>query len=81
MDAQQTYLLNGLLTRNFGLGRIVRFREVERGRQASTFELFTAQENEYLVYLYPAGFPPSNSISPPTPSTAWTCIVFPSCPL
>ncbi len=56
MDNQQTYLLNGLLTRHFGLGRIVRFRQVERGRQASTFELFTAQENEYLVYLYPAAY-------------------------
>jgi Ser/Thr protein kinase RdoA (MazF antagonist) len=56
MDEQQTYLLNGLLARQFGLGRIVRFREVKRGRQATTLEVMTAQQNEYLVYLYPAVF-------------------------
>lgn len=54
MDQQQTYLLNGLLARQFGLGRIVRFREVKRGRQAVTFEVMTAQQNAYVVYLYPA---------------------------
>ena len=57
MDDQQTYLLNGLLSRQFGLGRIVRFRPVERGRQAQAFELFTAQEREYLAQLYPGSFP------------------------
>jgi hypothetical protein len=57
MDDQQTYLLNGLLSRQFGLGRIVRFRPVERGRQVQAFELFTAQEREYLAQLYPASFP------------------------
>jgi Ser/Thr protein kinase RdoA (MazF antagonist) len=56
MDDQQTYLLNGLLSRQFGLGRIVRFRKVQRGRQAAAFELFTVQEREYLVQLYPATF-------------------------
>ncbi|HVX84189.1 MAG TPA: phosphotransferase [Phycisphaerae bacterium] len=56
MDDQQTYLLNGLLARQFSLGRIVRFRHVARGRQAATFELLTAQQNEYLAYLYPHAF-------------------------
>lgn len=56
MDDQQTYLLNGLLTRQYSLGRIVRFRQVPRGRQATTFELLTAQQNEYLVYLLPPAF-------------------------
>lgn len=56
MDDQQTYLLNGLLTRQFGLGRIVRFRQVSRGRQAQTFELLTQQQHEYTVYLYPPAF-------------------------
>src|SRR5687768_7799158 len=60
MDDQQTYLLNGLLTRNFGLGRIVRFRQIPRGRQAQTFELLTHQQNEYTVYLYPQAFPPDH---------------------
>ena len=53
MDSQQTYLLNGLLVRQFAVGRIVRFRQAHRGRQAETFELFTAEEHEYLVQLYP----------------------------
>jgi Ser/Thr protein kinase RdoA (MazF antagonist) len=53
VDDQQTYLLNGLLTRNFTIGRIVRFRPVPRGRQAESFELFTAEEKEYLAQLYP----------------------------
>jgi Ser/Thr protein kinase RdoA (MazF antagonist) len=56
MDQQQTYLLNGLLARQFGLGRIVRFREVRRGRQAATYEVMTAQQHEYVVYLYPAAY-------------------------
>ena len=56
VDDQQTYLLNGLLNRHFGLGRIVRFREVQRGRQAQCLELFTAQEQEYLVQLYPPAY-------------------------
>jgi Ser/Thr protein kinase RdoA (MazF antagonist) len=56
MDDQQTYLLNGLLTRQFGLGRIVRFRAVARGRQAQTFEILTQQQHEYTVYLYPPAF-------------------------
>jgi Ser/Thr protein kinase RdoA (MazF antagonist) len=53
MDDQQTYLLNGLLSRQFGLGRVVRFRPVTRGRQALAYEIYTAQEREYLVQLYP----------------------------
>ena len=53
MDDQQTYLLNGLLTRQYALGRIVRFRHVVRGRQASVFELLTSEQHEYLVSLFP----------------------------
>jgi Ser/Thr protein kinase RdoA (MazF antagonist) len=56
MDDQQTYLLNGLIGRQFGLGRIVRFRAVARGRQAQTFEILTQQQHEYTVYLYPPAF-------------------------
>ena len=56
MDDQQAYLLNGLLSRSFGLGRIVRFRKLARGRQAETYELFTAQEKEYLAQVYPPAF-------------------------
>jgi hypothetical protein len=52
VDDQQTYLLNGLIARNFGIGRIVRFRCVQRGRQAECFELFTAEEREYLAQLF-----------------------------
>jgi len=56
MDDQQTYLLNGLIARNFGLGRIVRFRAVGRGRQAETFEILTQQQHEYTVWLYPPAY-------------------------
>ena len=56
VDDRQTYLLNGLITRHFGIGRIVRFRSVQRGRQAESFELFTAEEKEYLVQLYATAF-------------------------
>jgi hypothetical protein len=52
VDDQQTYLLNGLIARSFGIGRIVRFRPVRRGRQAECYELFTAEEKEYLVHLF-----------------------------
>lgn len=55
MDDRQTYLLNGLLARHFSLGRIVRFRPVDRGRQGEAYELFTAQEKEYLAIVLPAG--------------------------
>jgi len=56
MDDRQTYLLNGLLARHFSLGRIVRFRPVQRGRQGEAFELFTAQEKEYLAVVLPAAY-------------------------
>jgi aminoglycoside phosphotransferase (APT) family kinase protein len=56
VDDQQTYLLNGLITRHFGIGRIVRFRPVRRGRQAECFELFTAEEREYLAQLFAATY-------------------------
>lgn|GEM_PF-1229615 len=56
MDAH-TYLLAGLLSRHFALGRIVRFRSVTRGRQATCYEVFTAEEREFLVHLYPPAFP------------------------
>jgi hypothetical protein len=56
VDDRQTYLLNGLITRHFNVGRIVRFRPVRRGRQSESYELFTAEEKEYLVQLYTAAF-------------------------
>lgn len=55
MDAH-TYLLAGLLSRHFALGRIVRFRSVTRGRQATCYEVFTAEEREFLVHLYPPAY-------------------------
>lgn len=56
MDDQTSYMLSGLLTREFKLGRIARFRDVGRGRQALTYAVLTAQQNEYLVYLYPPSY-------------------------
>lgn len=56
MDDRAAYLLNGLWSRYYDLGRIVRFRQVQRGRQATCYELLTSEQNEYLVSLYPATF-------------------------
>ena len=56
MDDRETYLLNGLLARHFSLGRIVRFRPVTRGRQGEAYELFTAQEKEYLALVLPGAY-------------------------
>jgi Ser/Thr protein kinase RdoA (MazF antagonist) len=56
MDDNFTYMLSGLLNRHFALGRVARFRQVTRGRQSATYELLTAQQNEYLIYLYPPTF-------------------------
>lgn len=56
MDDRAAYLLNGLWSRYYDLGRIIRFRQVQRGRQATCYELLTSEQNEYLVSLYPATF-------------------------
>jgi Ser/Thr protein kinase RdoA (MazF antagonist) len=56
MDDHKAYMLNGLLERHFDLGRIVRFRQVHRGRQAECFELLTAGNHELLLELFPSTF-------------------------
>ncbi len=60
MDDRAAYLLNGLWARHYDLGRVVRFRQVQRGRQAACYELLTSEQQEYLVYLYPATFDMAN---------------------
>ncbi|HMD53183.1 MAG TPA: phosphotransferase [Phycisphaerae bacterium] len=56
MDDRKAYMLNGLLERHFDLGRVVRFRQVQRGLQAECFELLTPGSHELLLYLFPAAF-------------------------
>lgn len=58
MDDRFVYLLNGLLARHFSLGRIARFRQVTRGRQAQTFEVLTAEAHEFTIWLLPPHFAP-----------------------
>jgi Ser/Thr protein kinase RdoA (MazF antagonist) len=56
MDDRYAYLLNGLWARHFDLGRVVRFRHAQRGRQAITYEVLTAEQREYCVYLFPPSY-------------------------
>ena len=42
MDDRDAYVLNNLWSRYYDLGRIVRFRHVTRGRQATVWEVLTA---------------------------------------
>ena len=56
MDDRFAYILNNLWSRHYDLGRIIRFRHVTRGRQAEAYEVLTAEQNEFLVYLYPPTF-------------------------
>lgn len=56
MDDRFAYILNNLWSRHYDLGRIIRFRRVTRGRQAEAYEILTAEQNEFLVYLYPPTF-------------------------
>ncbi len=57
LDDRQAYVLNTLLERGFDIGRVLRFRRVQRGRQAPSFELLTAQGGEYLLSIFPPQFP------------------------
>jgi len=54
MNDQLAYILNNLWERHFELGRILRFRTVTRGRQATCYEILTGEHREFLAYLFPA---------------------------
>jgi Ser/Thr protein kinase RdoA (MazF antagonist) len=58
MDDRFIYLLNGLIAREYSLGRIARFRHIKRGRQAQAVELLTAEGREFVAWLYPQAFTP-----------------------
>lgn len=58
MDDQLAYLLNGLCARTYTLGRIMRFRRLQRGTQATTYELLTAGGREYTLAFWPARHSP-----------------------
>ena len=52
MDDQTAYALNALVQRHYNVGRIVRFRPVQRGRQCESYELLTAGGHEYTLQVY-----------------------------
>ncbi|NNM84168.1 MAG: phosphotransferase [Phycisphaerales bacterium] len=52
MDDQTAYALNALVQRHYNVGRIVRFRPVQRGRQCESYELLTAGGQEYTLQVY-----------------------------
>lgn len=52
MEDRTAYALNALLERHYAIGRIVRFRQLQRGRQAECFEILTAGQREYLLHLF-----------------------------
>jgi len=60
MDDRYAYMLNALWARHYDLGRVIRFRHVQRGRQAIAYEVLTAEQREYTVYLFPPGQRPES---------------------
>lgn len=56
MNDRMAYALHALLNDHYEMGRILRFREIRRGAQAECFELLTAEQNEFLLFLYPPDF-------------------------
>ncbi len=56
MDDRYAYMLNALWSRHYDLGRVIRFRHVQRGRQTLAYEVLTAEQREYTVYLFLPGY-------------------------
>lgn len=53
MEDRTAYAFNALLERHYAIGRVIRFRHLPRGRQATCFEILTAGQREYLLQLFP----------------------------
>ena len=53
MEDRTAYAFNALLERHYSIGRVIRFRHLQRGRQATCFEILTAGAREYLLQLFP----------------------------
>jgi Ser/Thr protein kinase RdoA (MazF antagonist) len=53
MEDRTAYAFNSLLERHYAIGRVIRFRHLQRGRQATCFEVLTAGQREYLLQLFP----------------------------
>lgn len=54
MDDREAYLLNGIVQRDFRVGRVIRFRKLSRGRQCESIEILTSERRSFLVLIYPA---------------------------
>jgi hypothetical protein len=53
MDDREAYLLNGIVQRDFRVGRIIRFRKLRRGIQSEAIEILTSERQSFLVLIYP----------------------------
>ena len=58
MDDRHAYMLNELWTRQYDLGRVLRFRHIRRGRQAVCYEVLTAEQHTFTAYLFGPEFDP-----------------------
>ncbi len=56
MNDRTAYALHAILNDHYEMGRILRFRQIRKGTQAECFELLTAEQNEFLLFLYPSDF-------------------------
>ena len=53
MDDREAYLLNGIVQRDFRVGRVIRFRKLSRGSQCESIEILTSERQSFLVLIYP----------------------------
>ena len=56
MNDRTAYALHALLNDHYEMGRVLRFRQIRKGAQAECFELLTAEQNEFLLFLYAPEF-------------------------
>lgn len=56
MDDRAAYLLNGIVQRDFCVGRIIRFRKLTRGVQCDAIEILTSERQSFLVLIYPQAY-------------------------
>ena len=78
MDDREAYLLNGIVQRDFRLGRIIRFRKLARGVQSDTIEILTSERQSFLVLIYPRIFSRKQLNTGAKKSTSLAKATFPS---
>jgi Ser/Thr protein kinase RdoA (MazF antagonist) len=56
MDDREAYLLNGIVQRDFRVGRVIRFRKLSRGSQCESIEILTSERQSFMVLIYPPAY-------------------------